>query len=287
MLLVAVTTTILGSALRTPPTHVSGFAVDVVNTPISGHMYTTLQVSSDPDVDGLLSITHPDHPQMRVHTELHDAHGVLGVWPSSIVAARQVAALSPPPQALLELGAGCGLPSLVAAVHHSAPHVLATDLEQLPLDLLRAVWDCYAPQKQASTALETQTLDVRHGLTPVLEPRMRGGVAFDTIVAADMLYDADVAQAVGAELGDVVARSMAAGQSIRLVVCDPGRRCREDFLDAFRAASNLETARFDDVDVVEVGERDGEAGSCETESPPPRDIFDGSPQVAVGVLTWS
>ena len=131
------------------------------------------------------------------------------------------------------------------------------------------------------------TLDVRHGLTPVLEPRMRGGVAFDTIVAADMLYDADVAQAVGAELGDVVARSMAAGQSIRLVVCDPGRRCREDFLDAFRAASNLETARFDDVDVVEVGERDGEAGSCETESPPPRDIFDGSPQVAVGVLTWS
>ena len=56
-------------------------------------------------MDGLLSITHPDHPQMRVHTELHDAHGVLGVWPSSIVA-REVATLSI--ASTVELGAVVG-----------------------------------------------------------------------------------------------------------------------------------------------------------------------------------
>ena len=65
------------------PTHISGFAVEPTVTRIYGTPYTTLAISSDPDVDGLLSVTHPDHPQQRVHEELEDAHGVLGVWPSA------------------------------------------------------------------------------------------------------------------------------------------------------------------------------------------------------------
>ena len=260
------------------PTHISGFAVEPTVTRIHGTPYTTLAISSDPDVDGLLSVTHPDHPQQRVHEELEDAHGVLGVWPSARAAARQIVALEPPPKSVLELGAGAGLPSLVAAVHHGA-EVLATDVEELPLDLLRAAWDLTAAAAAPSASLETEVLDIRQGLS---ELTSRSGRGFDTIVCADMLYDADVAYAVGAELGALVARTEPGTSPVRLIVCDPGRRCRADFLDAFREAAGAlgEAVRFSEVDVVEEDEEDGEEGDG------PRDIFDGSPQRSVGLLRW-
>ena len=264
---------------RAPPTHVSGFAVEQTVTSIYGTAYTTLSVSSDPDVDDLLSVTHPDHPQQRVHNELEDAHGVLGVWPSAVAAARQVVALTPPPRNLLELGAGAGLPSLVAAIQHGA-NVLATDVEELPLDLLRTAWDLRAASTPSSS-LETEVLDIRQGLSDVIA---RLDFDVDTIVCADMLYDADVAHALGTELGALVARSRTK-EPVRLIVCDPGRRCRAHFLEAFceATAGFGEAAHFEEVDVVEEVE---EGGGDEGQAPPPTDIFDGTPQLTVGLLRW-
>ena len=86
---------------------------------------------------------------------------------------------------------------------------------------------------------------------------------FDVVVCADMLYDTDVATALGALLG---AAACGAGAP-EFVVCDPGRRGRDHFLDAFGAASGL-SPMFVDQAVPD---------GCV-------DVFDGTPIGAVGVL---
>ena len=174
----------------------------------------------------------------------------MGISLSCPAQAAELGARAPAPRQVLELGAGAGLPSLFASVVLGAA-VRATDVEAVPLAFLAAARGAHAPPP---TDFSTAYLDVLAAETDDL-------AWADVVVAADLLYDADVAAALGERLG----RYVAPGRDV--VVCDPGRRGRESFLDAFR--------RFRDAEFVDVDVPGGVA-----------DVFDGSPQPTVGVLRY-
>ena len=174
----------------------------------------------------------------------------MGISLSCPAQAAALGARAPAPRQVLELGAGAGLPSLFASVVLGAA-VRATDVEAVPLAFLAAARGAHAPPP---ADFSTAYLDVLAAETDDL-------AWADVVVAADLLYDADVAAALGERLG----RYVAPGRDV--VVCDPGRRGRESFLDAFR---RVRDAEFVDVDVP--------GGVA--------DVFDGSPQPTVGVLRY-
>jgi len=189
---------------------------------------------------------------------LRDPHGALGVWPAAYAATAQLAKRRDAPR-VLELGAGAGLPSLYASLVLRSPRVVATDVEAVPLRFLRAARAAHAPAASPE-AFDTKIVDV----CAAAEDDLAG---FDVVVAADMLYDREVAASLGSLLGAAVA----GGDGPDLVVCDPGRRGRDDFLDAFAAASGFLDARFVERSVPE---------HC-------TDVFDGSRCPAVGVLLYA
>ncbi|CAH0373853.1 unnamed protein product [Pelagomonas calceolata] len=239
------------------PDSVDGWAVTPKRSTWQGRELMCLVVSDDPSVDNLHSVAHPDHPRYRAFEELEDPHGALGVWPSAYAACaalERIASERKRPPTVLELGCGAGLPSLYASIVLESPRVVATDVEAVPLAFLKAARSAHAPVDAGSFA--TAVLDVTYAAVDDI----RG---FDVVVCADMLYDTDVATALGALLG---AAACGAGAP-EFVVCDPGRRGRDHFLDAFGAASGL-SPMFVDQAVPD---------GCV-------DVFDGTPIGAVGVL---
>lgn len=238
------------------PAYVGDWAVTSKRSTWGDQELMCLVVSDAPSVDGLYSVAHPDHPRYRVFEELEDPHGALGVWPAAhaaCAALETLAARLQRPPSVLELGCGAGLPALYASVVLRSPRVVATDVEAVPLEFLNAARRAHAPLPQLSFA--THVLDV----TGAAVDDVRG---FDAVVAADMLYDTDVASALGTLLGAAACEAHAPD----FVVCDPGRRGRDHFLDAFSAASGRD-ARFVDQPVQ----------NCV-------DVFDGTEVSTVGVL---
>ena len=237
------------------PDYVDGWAVTPKRSTWQGRELMCLVVSDDPSVDNLHSVAHPDHPRYRAFEELEDPHGALGVWPSAYAACaslQKIASELKRPPTVLELGCGAGLPSLYASVVLESPRVVATDVEAVPLAFLEAARGAHVETGSFATC----TLDVTYAAVDDI----RG---FDVVVCADMLYNTDVATALGALLG---AAACGAGAP-EFVVCDPGRRGRDHFLDAFGAASGL-SPMFVDQAVPD---------GCV-------DVFDGTPIGAVGVL---
>ena len=237
------------------PDSVDGWAVTPKRSTWQGRELMCLVVSDDPSVDNLHSVAHPDHPRYRAFEELEDPHGALGVWPSAYAACaslQKIASELKRPPTVLELGCGAGLPSLYASVVLESPRVVATDVEAVPLAFLEAARSAHVETGSFATC----TLDVTYAAVDDI----RG---FDVVVCADMLYNTDVATALGALLG---AAACGAGAP-EFVVCDPGRRGRDHFLDAFGAASGL-SPMFVDQAVPD---------GCV-------DVFDGTPIGAVGVL---
>ena len=237
------------------PDSVDGWAVTPKRSTWQGRELMCLVVSDDPSVDNLHSVAHPDHPRYRAFEELEDPHGALGVWPSAYAACaslQKIASELKRPPTVLELGCGAGLPSLYASVVLESPRVVATDVEAVPLAFLEAARSAHVETGSFATC----TLDVTYASVDDI----RG---FDVVVCADMLYNTDVATALGALLG---AAACGAGAP-EFVVCDPGRRGRDHFLDAFGAASGL-SPMFVDQAVPD---------GCV-------DVFDGTPIGAVGVL---
>ena len=237
------------------PDSVDGWAVTPKPSTWQGRELMCLVVSDDPSVDNLHSVAHPDHPRYRAFEELEDPHGALGVWPSAYAACaslQKIASELKRPPTVLELGCGAGLPSLYASVVLESPRVVATDVEAVPLAFLEAARSAHVETGSFATC----TLDVTYAAVDDI----RG---FDVVVCADMLYNTDVATALGALLG---AAACGAGAP-EFVVCDPGRRGRDHFLDAFGAASGL-SPMFVDQAVPD---------GCV-------DVFDGTPIGAVGVL---
>ena len=237
------------------PDSVDGWAVTPKRSTWQGRELMCLVVSDDPSVDNLHSVAHPDHPRYRAFEELEDPHGALGVWPSAYAACaalERIASERKRPPTVLELGCGAGLPSLYASIVLESPRVVATDVEAVPLAFLEAARGAHVETGSFATC----TLDVTYAAVDDIKN-------FDVVVCADMLYNTDVATALGALLG---AAACGAGAP-EFVVCDPGRRGRDHFLDAFGAASGL-SPMFVDQAVPD---------GCV-------DVFDGTPIGAVGVL---
>ena len=237
------------------PDSVDGWAVTPKRSTWQGRELMCLVVSDDPSVDNLHSVAHPDHPRYRAFEELEDPHGALGVWPSAYAACaslQKIASELKRPPTVLELGCGAGLPSLYSSVLLESPRVVATDVEAVPLSFLEAARSAHVETGSFATC----TLDVTYAAVDDIKN-------FDVVVCADMLYNTDVATALGALLG---AAACGAGAP-EFLVCDPGRRGRDHFLDAFGAASGL-SPMFVDQAVPD---------GCV-------DVFDGTPIGAVGVL---
>jgi len=92
------------------------------------------------------------------------------VWEASLVLADYIATIEPSKK-ILELGAGLGVPSLVAA---SLGHkVLATDYEKLPLEFIKL------SAKENNLTIETQILDWKN---PNLSEK------FDLIIGSEVVF---------------------------------------------------------------------------------------------------
>jgi predicted nicotinamide N-methyase len=127
------------------------------------------------------------------------------LWPSALALADVVAARDVDGLAVLELGCGLGLPSLVAA--RGGARVVATDWAEDALALLRA------NAARNGVALETRRVDWRE----------RGELGtFDLVLAADVLYErryVEVLVELLPRLGGEV------------LLADPGRPFLRPFLD--------------------------------------------------------
>jgi predicted nicotinamide N-methyase len=151
------------------------------------------------------------------------------LWPSGRALAEAVAGDPPPPDArVLELGAGLGLPSTVAA--RSGAAVLTTD------GYTDAV--AYAAHALALNEVDAEVAHVdwsAHGEALVA----RG--PWDLVLAADVLYTAANVRTALA----LLPRLVAPGGEIRLA--DPDRAGARDLLAAARASFALDTRREGDV----------------------------------------
>jgi len=205
---------------------------------------------------------------------LRDAFGVLGVWPAAWVAAQRVMRIcrAKPGVRLLELGCGSGLPSLCALA--LGAEVVATDLEELPLLLLKAAFEA----QELPGELETRQLDVLSAVTATRPSLVCPSDVqrFDVIVCSDCLYKPDVARSIGTLIG----RALLAYPMTRVVVTDANRRGRQDFLDELDSMLGLSLAgatapHFQAVAVPAWAD------------PEEADPFDGSMPQEVGLLRLS
>eukprot|EP00439_Symbiodinium_sp_Y106_P058813 s95_g8.t1 len=148
---------------------------------------------------------HGYRVQARRNCILGDSFGVLGVWPAAWTAAQRVMRIcnrqgSRGTLRMLEIGCGSGLPSLCALA--LGAEVVATDLEELPLQLLQAAADA----QELPGSLEVMQMDV----LKAADSNPRNSVTcpsdverFDIIVCSDCLYKHDVARAIAVLIGRV------------------------------------------------------------------------------------
>ena len=144
--------------------------------------FEPLQVDEDPIQ--MLSIrnmnAHLDKLLQRkaIHDPLKDLPLWAKVWPGSFVLGRLLRKYEPEGKSLLELGAGCGALSLVAARYGFARIVLSDVVEEA-LRFARA----NVLRNRLDDRIEVTHLDVT---APGRDPRFTGGV--DIIAASEILY---------------------------------------------------------------------------------------------------
>ncbi len=158
-----------------------------------------------------LAITHPPDPVELIDEEAFEHEEFLPywaeLWPSSVVLARRVAALEVDGLAVVELGCGLALPSIVAALGGAS--ALATDWSPEAL--------VYAERNARANAASLETACIGWGDADALVARG----PFDLVLAADVLYETRNSPQLLAllpRLGDEV------------LVADPGRPAFRGFL---------------------------------------------------------
>lgn len=154
-------------------------------------------------------------------------------WPSAIASANELVALvqqrgSLEGLKLLELGAGPGLIS-IAALHLGAD-VIATDCAPLALRLARSGLDT-AARDGARGNFRVQELDIKDD-----QSFEAASNTADLVISSDMLYEHDLATALG--------RALRTRRRGAVLVADPGR---QDGRQAFLRALDDASARFEDV----------------------------------------
>lgn len=133
------------------------------------------------------------------------------VWPSSMILAKRLASEAGEGRSLLELGCGLGIVSVAAM--RAGFDVLATDYYQDALRFTRA-----NALRNLRREPQTRMVDWR------ALPSDLG--TFDTIVAADVLYEMTYAELIA----DALAAGLAAGGVA--IIADPGRVALDRFIEA-------------------------------------------------------
>jgi predicted nicotinamide N-methyase len=155
-----------------------------------------------------------------------DPFGVV-MWPGSILAAKELMKLHHSPRlkspivnaTILVLGAGTGVEAQTAALL-GAKRVIATDINPLTLKLLE--YGANNDQRISDT-FEGRFFDLFSDLALP---------ACDVIIAADVLYNPELAKQVGRRLHEAIVRSFDAGASpTKVIITDSQRFHGTDFLE--------------------------------------------------------
>jgi len=147
---------------------------------------------------------HGDHPKVP--------YGVV-LWPAAIALAHEVEARPMPGLRVLELGAGTGLPGIVAA--SLGARVVQTDLQEVALFVMKK-----NAERNAITSIEQREADWRSWSDPE---------TYDLILGSDILY----AESMHVHLRRIFESSLAPGGTV--LVSDPFRKDSFTLLEAMEA----------------------------------------------------
>ena len=214
-----------------------------------------------------------EHTSQNTRETFHDTIG-LHAWPSGFVAAKRMLDMLPDDERneykVLELGCGTGIPSLAA--FNAGANVICTDLD------VHIISQSFREQRFVNgNTFECMKLDL---LDKDECEKLIQDTAPNLIIAADCLYDATLAKAVGEIMGKAVDR-----HGCHALVADPGRlkgEGRELFLDGFFAefSNNSEMWReimgFEEVDMPQEVLRQSGASLS----------WCGEAETEVGIFSW-
>ena len=204
--------------------------------------YERANLEEDELLERALGVQHANKANEK---RFHDTLG-LQAWPSGFVAARKVLDILPHDKRcykVLELGCGTGIPSL--AVYNAGAMIVATDLDVTIISR--------SFREQASKNNKTYQCKELNLLDKVECEKTIQRIVPNLVVAADCLYDATLAKAVGETMGLAADR-----YACSVLVTDPGRlngQGRTLFLDSFYNAfentqmTQCEESRFKDVEM--------------------------------------
>ena len=185
----------------------------------------------------------PDQSLIEGTLATGDPYGAV-LWPAAfVVAQRLLAELERRPGeeiTMVELGAGTGLVSL-AALQAGCQRVVATDYEQIPLDLLQYAAQHLNPSITAEENGIHQRLTCRHLDMLDMENQPLPAHA-DYVVAADVMYEPKTGRAVAHRVVEALKNN-----STIIVGDSPGRAGRPAFLEELNSLLKTESLDFTDT----------------------------------------
>lgn len=185
-------------------------------------------------------------------TSIDDPYGVV-LWPAAQVVANAVAAIDIAGKSVLELGAGTGLVSIVAAACGAS--VLATDYREEPLELLCASAARTAEHIGVELQIETAVIDIKDS-NPLPNATL--------VVAADVLYQLSTSIALARRCAEALRTPGCEG----VIIGDLGRPGRQAFLDELKACGvAASAAQFQQMDSWTAGTGRHELVSTDDEAP--------------------
>jgi predicted nicotinamide N-methyase len=212
------------------------------------------ETDSDDGVgNGGITAQEQQQQQQRLQLQSGDIYGAV-LWPASLaIASYLLTAVNIQNLTVLELGAGTGLVSM-AACAGGARHVLATDYEEIPLQLLQyaaahlnpsisfSSGDSSDSESDKGVVLECKLLDMCD--TKAVLPYA------DWVVAADIMYEPNTGRAMAV-------RALEALQNgSRVLIGDsPGRAGRPAFLQELERLGIQGAAFVDTVGSTVTGDR--------------------------------